>query len=255
MVDLAAGRRIERFGDPVVALCAAFDEGLTEILGDSLRSLALYGAIAFEETEFLTDIDFLAVLDRPLTRHELIAVRSLHAALAEDHPPLGGELDGYYVLTDDAKRLDAPPDRLRRGLRDASWALHCAHLRAGRGILLRGLDPAGFVPEPTWARLDEALRGELDYVRNHLTEYPAYCILNLCRLIASYETHDVVRSKAGSAAWALERMPDWSDAVDRALRSYGGSETSEDRRMMHEDVRRFLAAAVERIEAAGPSGE
>jgi hypothetical protein len=44
-------------------------------------------------------------------------------------------------------------------------------------------------------------------VEQHLQDYPDCCILNLCRLIYSFATRDVVISKA--TAWADANLPAW----------------------------------------------
>ena len=243
-------RRIERFGADVVRLCDSFSDGLETILGDALVSLALYGAIVFDETRVLTDLDFVAVLGRPLRDVERDSVLRHQRAIAEEFHPLGGELDGYYISIDDARRVAMPSDRLRPDLVDDSWPLHCAHLRAGKRIVLIGADPADFVPQPTWAQLEAALDGELDYVVAHLEKYPAYGILNLCRLVASHETHDVVRSKADSALWMKERTSEWSDLIDRALRDHAGYEILRDDPILPSEAQAFLSYVIGRIDRA-----
>ena len=59
-----------------------------------------------------------------------------------------------------------------------------------------------------WPALERALHGELDYVEEHLDDYPAYCVLNLCQLIYSFDTHDVVISKRASEEWADAAFPE-----------------------------------------------
>ncbi|MFC2099382.1 aminoglycoside adenylyltransferase domain-containing protein, partial [Candidatus Bipolaricaulota bacterium] len=60
----------------------------------------------------------------------------------------------------------------------------------------------------------EALVGERQYVAKHLSQYPDYCVLNLCRLIYSHRTGDVVVSKFGAAAWAIDAFPEWRGLID-----------------------------------------
>jgi hypothetical protein len=201
-------------------LCQALLCGLRQILAEKLLGLYLYGAIAFPEGGATGDIDFHAILAEPPEAAEKSAVADLHAGLARDYPPMGGELDGYYILLKDALRAEPPAHQLLPGVSDNSWALHRAHLRAGRCIVLHGPEPGQLLPAPSWPELEGALRGELDYVGAHLADAPAYCVLNLCRLIYSFQTRDVVVSKRASAAWAERRFPDWRPLIEAALRSY-----------------------------------
>ena len=147
---------------------AAFVEGLQLALGEKLCAVYLYGAVAFPETTAFGDIDFYVLLNDGLTDGERQAIRGLHERLATEFPPLGGELDGYYLLLDDARRIHPPRDELRPNLIDDFFALHCAHLRAGRSIVLCGPDARDVYPEPSWLLLEAALVGELDYVTAHL---------------------------------------------------------------------------------------
>jgi hypothetical protein len=128
--------------------------------------------------------------------------------------------------------------------------LHRAHIRAGRCIVLHGPDPVQVFPPVSWPELEEALQGELDYVEKHLADYPAYCVLNLCRLIYSFETRDVVVSKYGSARWADDALPAWRPHVAAAKRSYERQATAEDEAFLAVEVGRFFDFAVERIRAS-----
>ena len=101
---------------------------------------------------------------------------------------------------------------------------------------------------PSWTELEEALFVELQYVEEHLFDYPAYCILNLCRLVYSFETGDVVVSKTSSAAWAAGALPEWSGLLESAQKSYAGRATSTDESVMLEGVEDLHRIACRRIE-------
>ena len=91
-------------------------------------------------------------------------------------------MDVHYTLLDDARSASPAQHMLLREVTDSAWAPHRAHTRAGRCFILYGPDPARLFPAPSWTELASGLQGELDYVENHLTTYPAYCVLSLCRL-------------------------------------------------------------------------
>ena len=230
-------------------LSSAFLDGLLEVLGEKLFALYFYGAVAFPKTHALGDIDFHAILDGRLTESERDALFCLHDELASRFPPLGGELDGYYLLLEDARRTTPPRDELRPDKIDGSFALHCAHLRAGRSIVLCGPDPREVYPEPSWTELEAALDGELDYVTRHLDQYPDYCILNLCRLLYSFEARDAVTSKAAAAAWARGKFPEWERPIALALKSYAHLASPREAEAMKADLARFHVFAQDRIRA------
>jgi hypothetical protein len=210
-------------------LCNAFCVGLLDMLGGKLHAICVYGAVTFPETEHTGDVDFHVILASPPTAAERAALLALHDRLGREFPPLGAELDGYYILLEHARRSEPPQHLLFPDLVDDSWALHRAHILSGRVIVLFGPDPKTIYVAPTRRELEEALDGELKYVARHLSQYPAYCVLNLCRLLYSWEAQDVVTSKAASAVWALERLPAWRSLIEAAQRSYAHEDTAADR--------------------------
>jgi hypothetical protein len=232
----------------IAELCEALRQGLRLSLGEKLFAIYLYGAITFPESNATGDIDFHVILTEALSEVELHAIQDLHDALGRDYPPLGSELDGYYILLADARQAAPPVHQLRLEIRDVSWALHRAHILAGRCIVLYGPDPKETLPSPTWPELELALRSELKFVQDHLEDYPDYCILNLCRIIYSFETRDVVISKTAAAAWANQALPQYRRHIALAQRSYAHQATPQDREFMLAEVRGFFNFACQRID-------
>jgi len=228
-------------------LCHAFLRGLDAALGDKLYGVYLYGALAFPEAGATGDIDFHVILTERPNDREKGAVNHLRATLAQQFPPLGAEMDGYYILLEDARQASPPRHQLLPEVIDNSWALHREHWRAGRCIVLYGPDPRRVVPPAPWPELENALQWELDYVEQHLADYPAYCVLNLCRLMYSFETGDVVVSKRACARWAYDAFPEWRPHIEAASRSYEQQATIEDGELLTSAMRRFFDWACERI--------
>lgn len=240
---------------PIVELCQAFLEGLRHALGDNLCGVYLYGALTFPESrDGIQDIDYHVILKLPLDDAARLAVSELRHDLARDFPPLGKELDGYLITLDDARRTAPPPTQmwpLWRTPVDAAWALHCAHIRAGRCIVLTGPDPLGLYPVPSWQEIEAALYGEIRYVDGHLGNAPAYCVLNACRLMYSFETKNVVISKREAARWAIGTLPSrWHELVAAAVRVYRGEARRVDHTCLARGVRPFVEAAWQRIARA-----
>jgi hypothetical protein len=211
---------------PLPPLAAAWIEGVRGALGDVLASAYLYGSLLFDNPPgWRVDVDFHVLLDRPLDDGERAALRALHLRLDPD------ELDGYYLLLDDARGTEPPRSQLQvvpttarelfEGPVDRAWALHRAHVLAGRVLVLDGIDPREVLPVPSWEELAAALDHEADWVLTH-PEHPAYGVLNACRITWSRRTREVVRSKYGAAVWAAEALPHLRLAVDAAVRHYTG---------------------------------
>jgi hypothetical protein len=234
--------------DGIRDLCGALLRGLEAALGEKLYGVYLYGAVAFPEGGSTGDIDFHAILTEAPNDAEKSQLNALHVALARDYPPLGAELDGYYLLLEEARQTSPPRHQLLADVVDDSWALHREHIRAGRCIVLRGPDPREVYPPASWPELRSALQGELDYVEEHLARYPDYCVLNLCRLMYSFETRDVVVSKRASAGWAFEAFPEWRPLIEAAKRSYDRQATAQDQELLRSGVRGLFDFACERIQ-------
>jgi hypothetical protein len=120
-------------------------------------------------------------------------------------------------------------------------------MHAGRCIVLYGPDPQDVYPIATWPELEADLLDELRYVAERLHVYHAYCILNLCRLMYSFATQDVVISKAGVAAWACEAFPRWQDLIERAQAAYAGRTTAADKTFMLAEVESLYSFARQHI--------
>lgn len=228
--------------------CGAFVDRLMALLGEKLYGVYLYGGWAFPESAQRGDIDFHVILREGLDETEKSALRDFHTALAQEFPSLVGEgLDGYYILLEEARQTRPPRHELLEDVVDDSWALHCAHIRAGRCIVLHGPDPRGVYPPASWPELANALQSELDYVQRRLTDDPAYCVLNLCRLTYSFETADVVVSKYASAAWARDAFPERSSEIDVARKVYEGTASAGERELLESEITGFFDFACERI--------
>ena len=224
---------------PVRDVCQAFATGLAEILGTSLHGVYMYGAAVFPDAGTIQDIDCHVVLKGPLCDRTRDAIRRLQSELSERFPPLGEELDAYFILYEDAEKTCPPTHQLRPEIRDESWALHCAHVRAGRYISLYGPDPRKIFPAPSWDEISVALGRELKFIKESL-RYPDYCVLNLCRIIYSVQERDVVVSKRFSGKWARHRFPAWTPLIEAAVASYQGRGTPDEAELLDREVESFV---------------
>jgi len=226
----------------------AFVNGLTDILKDKLHGVYIYGAAAFPDDVPTGDIDFHVILKSKLTDNERSELEEFHLSLAKEFPPLGGELDGYYILLSDAISKIPPQSQLWGKATDTSWALHREHILAGRCIVLYGPEPEEIYQPASWSEIETALYSELDFIEKHLYKYSAYCILNMCRLIYSFETKDVVISKVQASDWAYNNLSQWQQHIELARKSYNHQATPEDDQFMLTEVEKFLDFTRERIE-------
>jgi hypothetical protein len=118
---------------------------------------------------------------------------------------------------------------------------------AGRCVVLHGPEPAQLFAPPTWAELTGALEHEVGFIRRTLDTCPAYCVLNLCRVMYSVETKDVVTSKRAAAAWAGEKFPAWRHLIGAAVRWYEDRASSADEELLGSRSREFFEFMRERL--------
>ena len=226
--------------DDVILIADTLRRGLDQCLGEAVASLFLYGAVAFPRPErWRIDFDFHVLLRRPLTSAEAQEVAALYGRTASVSE-LGADLDGYFVLLADAAGA-APPRHLLKGeARDNAWALHRAHVHAGRYFLIAGMDPVDIVPEPTWPEIEDGLRAEMAFVVAH-PDATAFGILNAARILYSITTHDAVLSKYHASEWALDTLPsEWHEAIAAARRWYAQDARAGDERILVEHRARFV---------------
>ncbi len=236
-----------QLSENIASLCRAYVGGLRAALGDRLYAVYVYGACVFPETATTSDVDLHVILRTSIDDEERAAIQKLHQQMAVGYPPMGADLDAYFLLLEQARLPALPVHQLQTNIVDESWALHRAHMLAGRCVVLYGPQPHAIFPVPSWPEIDKALLGELAYVKDHLADYPDYCILNLCRLMMSYRTRDVVISKAAAGRWAGEEFPQWRKLIQLASQSYAGKPSVQDREMMLKRVSELFTFAVRQI--------
>jgi len=204
-----------------------------------LHGVYMYGAAVFPDSGPIGDIDCHVILEGPLSDKTRNGILQLENDLSERFPPLGEELDAYFILFNDAKQPGLPTHQLRPEKQDKAWALHCAHIRAGRYIGLYGPEPTKIFPTPSWDAISVALEYELRFIEENL-QYPDYCILNLCRIMYSFQEREVVVSKFFCGEWARTRFPTWKPVIEVAIKSYNEKISSDEAKFLNKEVGPFL---------------
>jgi Domain of unknown function (DUF4111) len=227
--------------------------GLIEVFSDDLAAIWLYGGSLF--TPHALDIDLHILLRRIPDQFEGERLRELHARISKNVPWVD-ELDAWYILLGDAGGSDDPSNvgPWHPGLKDNHWSLHRAHWLDRACIVVHGLDPSDVVQAPHRHELEATLRAELS-VEAEAGERAAspYWTLQLCRVLASLESGDVVRSKPDSGAWALKRLPTRAHAtINAAMRYYAGRSRENDEALIKRSYpafRRIVRRAIARAAA------
>ena len=128
------------------------------------------------------------------------------------------------------------------------------------GVTLYGSPPESFVPMITGQMFFDALKRELNYLREELIEkrnsewrdvpfYRAYAVLTLCRILYSLAKGTVV-SKPRAAKWAMRQVPDQLKGI--ILQALDSDRDSENRSaaISLPRIRQFINFAEARLRAA-----
>ncbi|MBR4888783.1 MAG: DUF4111 domain-containing protein [Clostridia bacterium] len=211
-----------------------------EILGSNLVGLYVHGSLAFGcFTWQNSDIDYLAVVERPLTQEEKTAYIAAVLELNKKAPPKGIEMS--VVLAEHCRNFVHPTPyelhfsnaHLQRAEENTTAyceAMHgldpdlAAHFTVTRAVgkAFFGPEPAEmFAPVPRETYLD-SIRLDIENAAEDIFENPVYMILNLCRVWAVLRD-DAVLSKEQGGRWALPLLePQLQPIVQAALNAYTG---------------------------------
>jgi len=230
-----------------------FKDGLLDILGDKLYGIYIFGAAAFPGTFPLGDIDVHVILISPLAQDEKTGLEKFHEELDKKYATYEELFDGYYLLLEDARKKAPPCSQMWQLAVDDAWALHRAHILAGRQVTLYGPTPETIYQPADWSELETALYHELDYIEKHLHKYPGYCYLNLCRLIYSFKHRDVVLSKEQAYEWGKKNLTEWKVHIELAGKSYSNQATTGENNFLLGEIEKFLSFAKDCIQRSGKS--
>lgn len=209
------------------------------ILGDDLVGIYLHGSLAFEcFNPEKSDVDFIAVVNKPLTINEKTAlIRSL-LALDSKAPTKGFEMS--VVLRSVCKPFIYPtPYELHfsnshKESYIADLTAHCERLHGcdpdlaahftvirtvGKTLYGEPIDEV-FGEVPTEYYLDSILK-DVESAKDDILRDPVYMILNLCRVLGYLQGGGVMSKKAGGE-WGIANCSEYRDVIESALREYSG---------------------------------
>ena len=228
---------------------------LVKTLQQNLVGIYLFGSIVFPSYEPRSgDIDFYVVVKRVLKTREKNELDNLHRALARRFR-FGRLLDGFFITLAKARRSTSPGGlpyaangHLHTGGSDIDWALHREHFHRGAFMLLYGTDSRMVFPRASWRQIEKALDENLAYVKKQLHGYPFWSVMQLCRLIRSFQKGVADISKVEAARWALDELPSaWRPLIRSAMRVYHGMGIERDRKLLKENARAFFTFSSNQI--------
>jgi predicted nucleotidyltransferase len=220
----------------------ALRSGAQAALGDHFAGMVVHGSLASGDFDpERSDLDVLVVTADELPAEMLPALEAMHARLTASGLKWATNMEVSYIPRAALRRYD-PAHCHHPALRaDGSFAIdgHGSewviqrHIVREKGIVLAG-PPAKTLIDPIGPNdLRRAVAGLLrewwepqlyDPFRIRSSEYQAYAILTMCRMLYTLE-HGTVASKPIAARWAQAALgPDRATLVEQALTWHYGVE-------------------------------
>jgi hypothetical protein len=224
-------------------MVAELQNDIGTALGPSLLGLYLTGSLTYGDFDVgSSDIDYLVVLQHPLTSNQRAALIDLHAALGRSHPDWRERIEGSYVTPDMLPSID-PPAIPRPYVNQGKfwepdppygneWLIN-RYVLQECGVPLIGpafrdlTPPIGIEPVRVASARDlfeEWLPqvDDPDFLPD--SHHEAYTTLTMCRIMHR-QFNDEVVSKRGAALWVRSRVePRWQSLIDAALAWQHGQE-------------------------------
>lgn len=221
-------RDVRQIGDPLLA-------GVHSIFGADLVGLYLEGSLALGDLDDASDIDFVAVVERPVDAPAFEELRHLHDQLQSMPIRFATDLEGTYADRATLRRSRSPHmlvpniqrgrgERLRWTPVWTSWIVHLAILRE-HGVVLYGPPPAELVDPIGADELRQSVApilvewGGAFLANPQLAAQPGYqpyAVLSVCRMLYTLQ-HGSVVSKRRASQWAMTALDErWRPLIEAA---------------------------------------
>lgn len=206
---------------------------MKKILGANLKALYLFGSLVYGDFKRgSSDIDLVAIVNKPLNESELKEVKSLHEKLELRHPDWKNRLECSYTPCSMLSNV-LPPREPRPyyggGIFYAEadygneWIIN-NYLLYKYSLALAGSDFMSLVKPIDIVEVQKACIRDLfkewepkindsEWLDND--HYQSYLILNLCRILYTVFCGKTA-SKVGSAQWVKTNHPQWKTLIESA---------------------------------------
>ncbi len=220
------------------------DQSLNMVLGEWVRSARavlgmdfigayLQGSIALGDWDVWSDVDFLAVVEQPISEEELAGLQEMHARIFRVGSHWAQHLEGSYfpreLLSQNDRVKELIPflnnthDRLVPSEHDNTLVVRW--MTRERGIILSGPDPKDLIEPVSGEALRDEVRETIKdwgdeilfgrYPINNRWAQP-FAALMYCRMLHTLETGRIESKRAG-VEWAKKSLePRWVELIEYA---------------------------------------
>lgn len=249
--------------DDVNAVLDDVTREAVNILQDNLVGLYLTGSLSYGDfNRGSSDIDLVAIVQRPVSADELLQLQALHRKIEVQHPVWAARVEASYTPQYMLENV-LPPDEPRPYYGGGTfypaaqygneWIINNYWL-CHTGIPLSGANFKTLLPNVDMAEVQKASLRDLfrewepklcepEWLDN--PHYQAYLAVNLCRIL-----YTVMQSKLGSkkvsAAWVKSAYPQWQPLIEAAEAWRYGMELHHEAETL--EFLRFAIATVSKTE-------
>lgn len=213
---------------------SAFVEQVQAVLAGNFVAAYLVGSFAVGDFDEHSDVDFLVVVQDPLSSEELAGLQAMHGRLYEMKSDWARHLEGSYFPQEVLNRpeavgtallwyLDNTSQVLELSTHDNQWVERWVAYH--HGIILNGPAPQElFAPVSSEVLRAEVARTMRDWEDRLLQDpsqinslwYQSFVVVSYCRMLQTMQTGEV-RSKAAGVQWALQHLEArWYPLIERA---------------------------------------
>lgn len=210
-------------------------KNVKKIFKNQFVGMYLYGSLASGDFDVETsDIDFVVVTTDSISNDTFLALKAMHEHLLAHNLKWIEKLEGSYLSQTAFRKYDASDATAWPTLneKDLYLAAHESHWVIQRyivreqGVILAGPAPKSLIDPVQPDDLRKAVIGYLnewwlpmvtDSSRLQSSEYQAYAILSMCRILYTLRYGEVV-SKPVAARWAQKELGRlWETVIEEAL--------------------------------------
>ena len=233
-------------------------DSVRDILSTNFVGAYLQGSFATGDFDVHSDVDFIIVIQEPLSENHVQALQAMHERVYCFESPWAQHLEGSYFPKDILRHHTQRGKNLwylDNGARSLVESDHCntvvvRWVLREQGVILVGPPPRTLVdPIPVEILRKEILEvitnwgekilSDPDRYHNHF--YQTFIVLSYCRMLHDLHT-GFPGSKRTGAEWAKRNLdPSWSDLIDRTWVGRPKPEDSIRRPADYEDFERTLA--------------
>jgi predicted nucleotidyltransferase len=237
---------------------------ISNIFGDKLIGLYLYGSLVWGDFDESSDIDLLAAVASDVDDAELASLKEMHAEIARKYEKWDNRIEVQYLSLEGLRTFKTRATRMAVTspgepfhVVDAGkeWLLNWYPVQE-KGVALFGPPPETIIEPVSKA---EFIHASVEHIKewqasptSAMDSRPAqsFRILTACRALYLYRNGNQV-SKKQAALWAAKEFPQWSSLIRNALvwrdEAVQGQDKEVDPAATYPETKRFIRFVSDQI--------